>query len=246
MPILLLSGLAQILCVIHIIRTGRNQLWLWAVVLLPFLGCIAYFVAEILPGLMGSREANAVKVAAVKRIDPERELRGAREQLEVAATSANQIRVGDALVALGRHREAIAYYDQALSGLPVADRRTQYKLALALLESGNAARALEVAVGLPSLDETDGERAEVLRARALEALGRKEEAMALYRDLADRVPGEEVRCRHAGLLLEAGRAGEARMLLEEVAFRAKRLTRRQRADQRAMYDWAAAELAKLR
>ncbi|KPF73837.1 hypothetical protein IP88_08400 [alpha proteobacterium AAP81b] len=245
MPLFLLSVLVQVACVVHIIRTGRNQLWLWAVVLLPAAGSLAYFVTEILPGILGSPDVRALRVAAEKRLDPERELRDATDALSIAATAANEIRLGDALSELGRHSDAVPHYDRALASLPVVDRPTRYRLALALLESGDARRALREAEALPRLGETDGERAELLRARALEATGDTVAALALYAELADRIPGDEARCLYANLLITAGRKAEARTVLQEVAARARRLSRRQRAPNAAMYEWAASQLARL-
>lgn len=243
MEFLLLSILAPLVCVIHIFRTGRNPLWLWAVILLPAIGCIAYLVVEILPDLMGSRGVREAGAVAVKTLDPQRELRAAKTALATTATGANRIRVGDALMALGRHGEAVSHYETASSGL--TDARTTYKLALAVLEAGDPARALDLAATLPALDETDCERAELLRARALDRLGRSGEAIAVYAGIVDRVPGEAARCRYAELLIAAGRHDEARGVLQEVAQRARQLTRRQRAGQQARYDWAAGALAKL-
>ena len=51
MGFVVLSILAQVLTVVHIIRTGRNQLWIMAAVLLSIPGCIAYFVVEVGPKL---------------------------------------------------------------------------------------------------------------------------------------------------------------------------------------------------
>ena len=245
MPFFAISIIVQVLCAVHIIRTGRNQLWLWAVVLLSIPGCIGYFVVEVAPDIWGGRRAQQVRATAVKRLDPERELRAAQGELAVAETAANQLRVADALVELGRHAEAVPIYDAALRGVHSSDRRTQYKLASALLESGGTARAATIAADLPETGSSEGDRAEMLRARIDEALGDKAEAMTRYAELVTRFPGEEVRCRYAHLLIEAGRTSEARVLLTEVAQRAKRLTRAQRVGQRAMYDWAAAELGKL-
>ncbi|QXQ06624.1 hypothetical protein KX816_00615 [Sphingosinicellaceae bacterium] len=114
-----------------------------------------------------------------------------------------------------------------------------------MLDSGNAARALQVAEALPTAESSDGGRNALLRAKVLEAVGRAPEAMPIYADLVARVPGEEVRCRYANLLMAAGRTGEARQLLREVGDRARRLSRQQRADQARMYDWAASALVRI-
>jgi len=54
-----------VLTVVHVIRTGRNQLWIVGAVFLSIPGCIAYFVVEIGPGLWGGRAAQGVRGNAV-------------------------------------------------------------------------------------------------------------------------------------------------------------------------------------
>lgn len=86
----------------------------------------------------------------------------------------------------------------------------------------------------------------MLRARCLDHLGQKDEALTLYADIVTRMPGEEARCRYAGLLLAEGFEGRARRVLEEVEQRMKRLDRQQRAAEADMYRWASDTLRDLR
>jgi hypothetical protein len=163
----------------------------------------------------------------------------------MADTRARHRRVGDALYEFGRYAEAVPHLEAALTAVQVGDARTVYRLASALFKAGEARRAPAVIEPLPVSGSSDGDRAGVLRTRILEALGRAPDAMRLYAELVSRVPGEEVRCRYANLLIEAGRVADARVLLTEVGMRAGRLSRQQRAADNRMYDWAADKLRKL-
>jgi hypothetical protein len=51
------SLLVQVLLIIHCVKTGRNQLWIWVLALLSLPGAIAYIAVEIVPELLGSRGA---------------------------------------------------------------------------------------------------------------------------------------------------------------------------------------------
>ena len=55
MPIFILTIIVQIALVVHVIKTGRNTMWIWAIVMLPAIGSVAYFIIEILPTLMQTR-----------------------------------------------------------------------------------------------------------------------------------------------------------------------------------------------
>ena len=245
--ILYLAILAiQVMLIIDVIRNGRNQLWIMALMFLPGPSTIAYLVIEVYPRLQGNRHVRTARAKAVAALDPEREVRAGRDALDLADTAAGRIRLADALAALGRYGEALPLLREAIERGP-ADMRTGEKLARALFETEDAAGALATLdANDPASAQSDRDRQGLLRARILEALGRKEEALALYADLVTRLPGEEGRCRYAALLLDQGWEKKARGMLEEVEARMKRLDRQQRAAEADMYRWAMDRLGELR
>jgi len=238
----------QVACVVHLVRTGRPPLWLTAIIFLPLVGTIAYFIVEILPGMGTNRHVRTARANVVAKLDPEREVRAARDALDLADTAANRLRLADALAALGRDGEAVPLYREAIArtaGDP--DVRTQTRLAVSLYETGESADALALLdAGTEPLGQSERDRRQLLRAKILEHLGRKEEALALYADVVTRLPGEEARCRYAALLLDRGWERKAITVLEEVEARMKRLDRQQRAAEADMYRWAGETLARLR
>jgi hypothetical protein len=239
--------LIQIACVVHLIRNHRNNLWLWAIIMLPIAGSAAYLVVEILPGLFQRREVRAVKAAAVKRLDPDRELRAARAAVDVADTAATRTALADALAEAGHWGESVRHYREAMAKSPGKDRAARFKLARACLEAGHAAEARRLLEELPeSASPSENDRASLLLARSLEALGENDRAIALYGELGERMPGAEAQCRQAALLIAAGRRAEAVTLLEEAERRARRLDKMERRKEADMYDWAARTLAELR
>ncbi|HYJ81784.1 MAG TPA: tetratricopeptide repeat protein [Allosphingosinicella sp.] len=247
MPFFIATVLVQIACVVHLIRNGRPSLWLWAIILLPIAGSAAYVVMEILPGLFQRREVRAVRAAAVKRLDPERELRAAREAVDVADTVANRTALADALAESGQWGEAVRHYREAVAKTPGKDRAALLRLARACLEAGNSAEARRLLEALPeSASPSENDRASLLLARSLEELGETGRAESLYAELGQRMPGAEAQCRQAAILIAAGRGGEAVPLLEEAERRARRLDKMERRKEAEMYDWAARTLAELR
>lgn len=247
MPFLALSILIQIACAVHCVRGGRNSMWLMVIIFLSIPGCLAYAFFEILPEYAGSPRVRSAKAAAVRKLDPERELRAARDALEVADTAANRTALGDALAASGAWREAVTHYRQALAKTPAGDRASQLKLAQAELESGDAPAARHLLERLsPSASQSENDRAALLLARSLDDSGDTDRALALYAEVGERLAGAEAHCRHAALLVRMGRAAEAIPLLEEADRRGRRLDRHQRAHDAAMYDWAARTLGELR
>jgi hypothetical protein len=243
----IVSVLIQIACVVHLIRNHRPSLWLWAIIFLPIAGSAAYMVVEILPGLFQRREVRAVRAAAVKRLDPERELRAAREAVDVADTAATRTALADALAEGGNWGEAVRHYREAVAKTPGKDRTARFRLARACLEAGNTAEARRLLEALPeSASPSENDRAALLLARSIEELGETDRAAALYGELGERMPGAEAQCRQAALLIASGRRGDALPLLEEAERRARRLDKMERRKEADMYDWAARTLAELR
>ncbi len=246
MIIYLLVVAIQVACIVDVVRYGRNRIWIMALMFLPMASTIAYVIVEVLPRMKHNRRVRMAQAHIVDKLDPERELRAAREALEVAQTAANRIRLADALVSHRRHKEALPLYREAIgTGRP--DYRIGEKLARCQYQADRNDEALATLDGMvPSKAPSDVDRIAVLRARILEDLGRDSEAAAIYSDLVNRYPGDEVRCRYAGLLLKQGRRSDARLLLTDVEHRLKRMDRHQRAANGPMYDWAMSKLAELR
>jgi hypothetical protein len=247
MPYIGLSLIIAILCAVHCLRKGRHPMWILVVLIAPFLGSLFYVIFEILPEYSGRREVRAVKAAAVRKLDPERDLRAAREALEVADTAANHSLMGDALGAAGKWSEAVVHYRAALAKMPGSDRASQLKLGSALLEAGDSEAARIILEALPeSASQTESDRGRLLLARALQECGETDRAIALYAEIAPRMAGAEAQCRQAALLIEKGRGADAIPLLEDAQRKAARLDRFERARDGEMYDWAARTLRELK
>ncbi len=75
-------------CIVHLMRRGGNPIWVTALIFLPVVSAIAYFFVEILPGLGQNRHVRTARARAVAALDPERELRAARDALDLADTAA--------------------------------------------------------------------------------------------------------------------------------------------------------------
>jgi hypothetical protein len=238
--------IVQIACIIHCIQKGRNPWWILPILVFPLLGSLAYAVIEVFAG-GAKRELRMAKTAAVAKIDPEREIRAAREALDIADTAANRVAMGDALAGQERWAEAVLHYKEALAKSPLGDRATQLKLARANLEAGNPGETKRLVETLPETHSAaEADRAKLLLARALAELGKKEEAIALFGEIGERLPGGEALCRQAALLIEEGREAEAVVPLAEAERRARRLDRFERLRDRDMYAWAESTLADLR
>jgi hypothetical protein len=220
----IVSLLIQAGFIIHVIKTGRNQLWIWVLVIpgLAFAGILAYIVVEILPELFGSRAARRTAHGFRKAMDPGADLRRYENETRVAGNVASRQRYAEELVRHGRYDEGIAQYREALTGLYEHDPNLMLGLAQAQFGKGDAAGARATLDELIRLNpEFRSPVGHLLYARALEAEGNVQKAMEEYRVLATSYPGAEAAVRYAQLLQAQGQRAEAQRVARELLEQAR-------------------------
>ncbi len=217
MPIVLLSLFIQVGLIIHVIKTGRNQLWILVLALLPGAGSLAYLLVEVLPGLFGTRGARAAARGMRSVIDPNRELRDAAARAALTDTVASKVRLGAELSRRGDYAGAIQTYQSGLKGLYEHDPTLLIGLAEAQFASGDAAGTRASLDSLiahsPDFKSPD---AHLLYARALEAEGNAAKAESEYEAIAAYFPGAEAKVRYAQFLRKIGKRAEATATLDDV------------------------------
>lgn len=236
---LILSIIIQAALIIHCIKTGRNQIWIWVLALLSFAGVIAYVAVEILPELFRSRTAQRARRGFKKAIDPTADLRRYESEARVTGGVASKQRYADELIRQGRYDEAITAYRQILTGLYEHDPNLMLGLARAQFEKGDAAAARgtldELIRANPEFKSPEGH---LLYARALEAEGNVEKAIEEYSVLAPYYPGAEAATRYAQLLSANGRREEAQKVARELLDGARIAPEHYRRAQKSWLDQA--------
>ena len=240
MPILaLLEVVAQILCAVHVVRTGRNVYWMYIILLVPGLGMAAYFFIEILPELMGTRTARHAVKGVSKALDPGRAIREAERRLAITANVQNKAALAAAYLDAGRVKVAIALLEDTLVGVHATDPALMSGLARAHFASGAYADTVRTLDALREANpDYQSPEAHLLYARSLEGLGRTEAALHEYAALAIYYPGQEARCRYAMLLAKTGDGQAAERTFREICQAIELGPRHQRREQREWYDIA--------
>lgn len=239
MLFIILSLAVQAGLIIHVIKTGRNQIWIWVLALLSLPGAIAYIVVEILPDLFRSRTAQRTARSLKKAMDPGADLRRYESEASLTGNVASRQRYAEELVSHGRYDEAITQYRSALTGLYAHDANLMLGLAKAQFAKGDATAArttLDDLIRLnPDFRSPDGH---LLYARALEAEGNVQKALEEYKVLAPSYPGAEAAVRYAQLLQAQGRREEAQKVARELLEQARIAPGHYRKAQRPWLDAA--------
>jgi hypothetical protein len=245
-PLYIISGLLSLGLVVHCIKTHRNTIWVYVLVVLitfPFIGAAIYIAAELLPEWLGSRTSRRAMRGLRSTLDPEANLRKFENEMQVTGNVASRQRYADELVKLGRAKEALPVYQTCLTGVFAEDPKLLLGFARARFEAGDAAGARATLDDLiaknPDFKSADGH---LLYARALEAEGDLEKALSEYGTLAEYFPGAEAGVRYARLLIRADRRPLAQQTLKALLDRAKFAPEHYRKAQREWLDEAHREL----
>ncbi|HRJ53433.1 MAG TPA: tetratricopeptide repeat protein [Candidatus Thiothrix moscowensis] len=214
--------LIQIAFAIHVVRTGRETFWIYIIAFLPGIGCAVYFFTQVLPEMRHSRTVRSASNRLLKAIDPERELRRRKDELEIADTVANRVKLAAECIEAGFHDDAIALLQRCQQN-GHDDPDILLKLAQAQFGAGqfqSSVATLDTLIQAnPNFRSHDGH---LLYARSLEALGKIPQALEEFQALAATYPGEEARWHYAQLLQQSGQTGRARQVLEDIQLRARR------------------------
>jgi hypothetical protein len=217
MWIFVLSIVVQVLLIIHVIKTGRNTIWIWVLALLSYAGVIAYLAAEVLPEMLRSRTAQRAGRNMKRVLDPHADLRRYESEARMGGNVASTQRYAEELVRQGRYDEAIAQFRKVLTGLYEHDPNLMLGIARAQFGKGDASAARQTLDDLIRLNpDFRSPEGHLLYARSLEAEGNAEKALEEYKVLAHSYPGAEAATRYAQLLHSQGHHEQARKVAQDL------------------------------
>ena len=234
MPFLILTIALQVICVVHLFRTGRNMTWLFLIILVPMVGCLAYLIIEVLPSFGANPAARKALQRAKHAMDPGRGLREGSLNYERSQNVETASKLSEELTKAGRHEEAIRVCNDARTGLFEDDPKLLLALASAQFAAGVYDGAIVTLDYLreknPGFRSADGH---LVYARALEEAGATDRALEEYAALVNYYPGAEARVRQAMLYKKIGdkpRAAELFAAILEDARLAPKHFRRSQAE----------------
>ncbi len=238
--------LLQIALIVHVLRTDRSMYWIFILIIAPGIGGLAYLIVELIPDFMNNWRARRALRGVRKVLDPGADLRQRQRQHRLSGSVDAARHLAGELVASGRYAEAIAHYEQALTGLYEHDPDLMLGLATAQFGDGqyeDARDTLELLTEKnPDYKSPDGH---LLYARAVEACGEDDKALDEYKAIAAYFAGAEARVRYGQILERLGNRDAARAEYEEILNAAELAPRHYRKVQREWINEAKAGLKRI-
>lgn len=209
--------LIQAAFIVHVIKTGRNQLWIWAIALLPLVGSLAYLAVEILPAAFGGTAARRAGAGMRRMMDPDRDLRRASAEVQISGNVDARRRLAEEHFERGQYDAAVEMYQAGLKGIFEHDPTLLLGLARAQFAKQDYAGARTTLERLTEQNpEFKSADAQLLYARTLDAQDALEEAERQYASIAPAYPGAEAKLRYGLLLKRRGKIQEARRELKDL------------------------------
>lgn len=215
--------LLQLTVIIHALRTGRPYYWIFIIMGFPILGCVIYFIIEILPGSRSEHRLRKIGNDVVKAMNPDRDLKRKAEELAICGSVENKLQMAAELVERGMFDEAIELYKGAREGQYYFASDLLYGYARARFFNGEYLEARKL---LGELQEHAPryypQEVALMKARAAAKFGDRSIARAEIEMLLERFVGLEARYRYAEVLFEDGQSARAKAELERLIDDAKR------------------------
>jgi len=229
----------QAICVIHCIRRGTQQKWIWIIIFVPFIGSLAYLFTEIFThrqrqglqeGLSGVLVSNN---ARIRRLE---------NNLRFTDTFNNRVLLADAYLATGQTDKAIELYESSLTGAFEENEHVIMQLISAYHQKGSYTPIMPLAKKVYYRPQFARSHAHVLYAIALEKTGELDKAEEEFRKMKARFSYFEARLQYGLFLKRSGREQDARQVFLDMVDEAPHLSSRERRDSRAWINQAKAEL----
>ncbi len=223
MPIFIISIIIQLALVVHVLKTGRSNSWIFILLMFPLIGGLAYFIVELLPALSNSSTAKNANRKASAAMNPHRIIRQAAENLAVADTIENTVALAKECINKGDYGEAEKLFERAMKGMYADDPMLSEELAGVYYLQGKHDKSKLMLDQLiekhPDHKSQDGH---LLYAKVLIKLGHIEEAKEEFKVLKTYYPGPEPSYRLGMLLKAEGDREGANRIFSELALKAKR------------------------
>lgn len=200
MPVIgVLELILQVYFAVHAGRTGRYW-WIFIILFFPLVGSIIYFFVEYLP------EARTVSQIKRSRIlNKPANIKSLQRELEITDSPKNRLNLAEAYFHSGQYQESIALLEKSLTGIHSNDLNILEGLCHSHFLNGTYDQAIAY---LDKYERTNEgslkSNLKLMRAKAYEARGDLQKAMAAYKAIVHVCTGEEARCRYAILLKNQG------------------------------------------
>ncbi|MFT3682562.1 MAG: PLDc N-terminal domain-containing protein [Ferruginibacter sp.] len=213
--VLILQGI----CAFHCVRKGNQGKWIWLIVFLPLVGCLAYIFTEIFT----RHEMEQVQSGMSTVFNPSGKIKKLQNNLAFRDTFDNRLALADAYLEAGQVDPAIELYEGSLTGTFAAHEHGNMQLIKAYYEKRRYEEVVTTGKKVYALPQFKRSRAQTLYAAALGFTGRNEEAEKEFISMNGKFSNYESRYQYGRYMMRNNRMDEAKKLFRDILNEASHL-----------------------
>ncbi|MFB0498418.1 hypothetical protein ACCC92_23110 [Mucilaginibacter sp. Mucisp84] len=228
-------------CIIHSLRRGTQQKWLWILIVIPLFGCLYYIYSEIL----SNRGIRAPKINVEAVINPGAKIKRLEDEVRFTDTFANRVKLADAYLEAGLTDKALESYKNSLTGAFAENEHVMGQLIVAYFEKGMYNEVIPIAKKLYKLPQFARSKAHILYAKSLELTYQEEQAENEFKLMKGRYSYFEPRYEYGMFLTRAGREDDAWQIFTDMLNEQSQLSPVERKSNKVWFAKAKDEVKKL-
>ena len=231
----------QIICVVHCLRKRNQTLWIWLIVFLPLVGCLAYLFMEV----FNRQSVQQMQYGIDNTFFPAGNIKKLEKQLQFSDTFNNRILLADAYLSAGDTGKAIQIYETSLTGAFEENEHVLMQLIVAYFHAGRYADVITTTKKVYSKPLFINSRQRVLYAIALDKTGETALAEKEFSGMKGKYAYFEARYQYGLLLLDKNRINEAKNIFADIVSEYSYLTSFEKTNNRQWFNNAKQELRKI-
>lgn len=231
----------QLICVVHCLRKGTQTTWIWLIIFVPLVGCIAYIIMEV----FNRNSMQQMQTGVGSMINPAGGIRKLEKQLEFADTFNNRVQLADAYLSSGNTEKAISLYETSLNGAFKENEHVLIQLAVAYYNVQRYNDAIKAALKVYSNPAFMRTHAHVIYAMALDKAGDYNAAEKEFNLMKGKYSYFEARYQYATFLVTKKRTDEAKLILNDIINEFGYLSSFEKRNNRPWYNYAKQEMKKI-
>ena len=213
-------------CIYHLLKNKNSYYWIFAILFLPFIGCVTYLVTQV----MTKSGTEKIQGNLTTIIDPSKKKTSSNKvkvlegKLEFADTYLNRVNLADAYLASNNFSEAIVHYNKALEDRTQNDFYVDTGLVKSHYYSKNYEEVIATSELLENHKEFEKSDIPFMYGMALAEKGRNDEAELQLRRIDRPYSNYNERLALAEFLLRLEKTKDAKEILEELYVETQNMT----------------------
>lgn len=206
LPLLLLAGF----CLWHANKRNADQKWYWIILILPYLGCFIYLYDSFYGKRTDETIAEGIKQVASTNSTSNYKVEKLERDVKFSSNVKNMMMLAEAYIEVGRHKEAIALYEECRVGYLADDMALGRKLLHAFYLDRQYERCVELGKELSGDKSFNNCDQRVSYALALHGVGQSDQCYKHFADMDKQHSNYDQRYAFCQFLVDTNKVDEAK------------------------------------